>query len=57
MSEMVPRIRVFLSSPGDVADERELARQVIADLPYDPLLRSAVSFEIVAWDAPGAPGP
>lgn len=56
MSNTVPRIRVFLSSPGDVADERAMARQVIADLPYDPLLRSAVSFEIVAWDVPGAPG-
>jgi len=53
---MVPRIRVFLSSPGDLADERAMARRVIADLPYDPLLRSAVSFEIIAWDVPGAPG-
>jgi hypothetical protein len=47
-------IRVFLASPGDVADERALARQVLERLPYDPLLRGQVTIEPVAWDQPGA---
>lgn len=50
-------MRIFLSSPGDVADERALALQVIEQLPYDPLLRSKVTFEVVAWDKPGAGTP
>ena len=47
-------LRVFLASPGDVADERALARQVLDQLPYDPLLRGKIGFEVVAWDQPGA---
>src|SRR6266568_1480661 len=30
-------LRVFVSSPGDVASERALARKVVEQLPYDPL--------------------
>ncbi|MBL8527364.1 MAG: SUMF1/EgtB/PvdO family nonheme iron enzyme [Burkholderiales bacterium] len=48
------RLRVFLASPGDVSNERSLAREVLGQLPYDPLLRGKVEFEIVAWDQPGA---
>ena len=51
------RLRVFLASPGDVADERALARQVLERLPYDPLLRGQVVIEAVAWDQPGAGAP
>ncbi|MCI5210757.1 MAG: hypothetical protein D3910_18665 [Candidatus Electrothrix sp. ATG2] len=35
-------LTVFLGSPSDVSDERQLARKAIADLPYDPLLRDKV---------------
>lgn len=56
MSDRVRLVRVFLSSPSDVADERALARQTLQDLNYDPLLRGAVTFEAVAWDSLGAPG-
>jgi hypothetical protein len=46
-------IRVFLSSPGDVADERALARRLLKEeLPYDRLLRGRVTFEVVSWDDP-----
>ena len=42
-------LRVFLSSPGDVADERALARRVLKDeLPYDPFLRGQVTFDAVS---------
>lgn len=50
-----PRVhlRVFLSSPGDVADERGLALTVVDRLQYDPFLRGRVTFEAVAWDMAG----
>ena len=45
--------RIFLSSPEDVSDERNLARRLIKeDLPYLPAFRGRVSFEVVAWDDP-----
>src|SRR5262249_29526437 len=51
-------VRVFLSSPGDVTDERALARCLFKDeLPSDPLLRGNVSFDVVSWDDPAAPTP
>ena len=54
----LPRfVRVFLSSPGDVADERALALKVIEQLPYDPLLRGRVMIEVVAWDKEGGGTP
>ena len=51
-------LRVFLSSPGDVSDERALARRFLKEeLPYDPLLRGRVFFQVVSWDDPPAPTP
>jgi hypothetical protein len=50
-------LRIFLASPGDVADERTLARRVLEQLPYDPLLRGMITIETVAWDQPGAGTP
>jgi Domain of unknown function (DUF4062) len=51
-------IRVFLSSPGDVSDERSLARKIIKDeLSYDPFLKNRVKLEIVSWDDPSSPAP
>ncbi len=47
-------IRIFLSSPGDVGDERTLALQVIEQLGYDTGLEDKVTFKVVAWDKPGA---
>jgi hypothetical protein len=45
-------LRVFLSSPQDVREERGIAARVLTRLPYDPFLRSRVTLEIVAWDGP-----
>jgi HEAT repeat protein len=47
------RLRVFLSSPGDVVEERAAATRIVEDLQYDPLLRGRVSFELVSWDRTG----
>ncbi len=51
------QLRIFLASPGDVADERALALNVIGTLPYDPFLRGKVALDAVAWDKPGAGTP
>ncbi|MET8762632.1 hypothetical protein [Lentzea sp. NPDC004782] len=51
------RIRVFRSSPGDVADERAVALEVLDRLAYEPALRGRVAIEVVAWDEPGAGAP
>jgi hypothetical protein len=49
-------LRIFLSSPGDVGDERRLARELIKnELPYDPFIRDKATLEIVSWDDPHAP--
>ena len=46
-------VRVFLSSPGDVADERAAARRLLKEeLPYDRLLQGRITFEVVSWDDP-----
>jgi hypothetical protein len=48
-------LKIFLSSPGDVAEERELARRLLKDeLPYDPLLRGRITFDVFSWDDPAA---
>jgi hypothetical protein len=47
-------LRVFLSSPGDVTDERALAREVIERLESERAHRDRLRLEIVAWDKPGA---
>lgn len=49
-------LRFFLSSPGDVADERTFAQQVIEqELPKDPLVRGQITCEAMRWDDPAAP--
>ncbi|HEV8568129.1 MAG TPA: HEAT repeat domain-containing protein, partial [Actinoplanes sp.] len=51
------RVRLFVSSPGDVGDERGVARQVIDGLGYEPGLRGRAEIEVVAWDRPGGGAP
>lgn len=56
MSPDLIHLRIFLSSPGDVADERTFAQQVIEqELPKDPFLREKITCEVVRWDDPNAP--
>jgi hypothetical protein len=53
-----PHLRVFLSSPGDVADERGLARRLLKEeLAYERQFRDRVTFDVVSWDDPAAPTP
>ena len=46
-------LRIFIASPGDVAEEREIARTVIQELPSDPQLHDKITTDPVAWDGPG----
>lgn len=50
-------IRVFLSSPGDVAEERRLAIDTMRALEDSPLLRDRVNLQVIAWDDPVASAP
>ncbi|MGV9365634.1 nSTAND1 domain-containing NTPase [Amycolatopsis sp. NPDC003731] len=51
------RVRVFLSSPGDVRDERAIALDVLDQLRYDEELRGRADFEVIAWDRGGSGTP
>ena len=44
-------IRIFLASPGDVKDERKLARKAISKIAADPYYKN-LNIEEVAWDKP-----
>ena len=46
-------IRVFISSPADVAHERALALEVLERLSLDPLLKDRVVIDIDTWERPG----
>lgn len=48
-------VRVFLSSPGDVADERALARQVLSRLRKKHRYKGRIQIEEVSWDDPENP--
>jgi hypothetical protein len=50
-------LRVFISSPGDVAEERRAAREIVASLPRRALLRGRVTMDTVSYDDPDAPSP
>ena len=48
-------VRVFLSSPSDMAAERSAATEVLDGLPREAAWRGLVTIEVVSWDAPLAP--
>ncbi len=50
-------LRVFLASPGDVAEERRLALEILDRLPDDPVFRDKITLRTIAWDKPGAGTP
>lgn len=48
---LVRQLRIFLSSPGDVAEERKIARHLVKDVfSVHPFIRGRASFDIVSWD-------
>ena len=50
-------LKLFLSSPGDVVEERRLAVDTVRALEDSPLLRERVNLIVVAWDDPVAGSP
>jgi hypothetical protein len=50
-------LRIFLSSPGDVAEERGAARSLLDELPRRPWARGRITIETIAWDDPLASTP
>ncbi len=46
----VRHFKIFLSSPGDVAEERYITRKLIEDLQYTSRYRGRVTLEVVAWE-------
>ena len=52
--EQAPVVRIFLSSPGDAADERKIARELIeGELQKHPSYRH-LKLVAIAWDHPDA---
>lgn len=47
-------LHIFLSSPGDVSRERQLAQEVIDRIQSERAYRDRLKLEVVAWDKPGA---
>jgi len=50
----VPLIRLFLSSPGDVYEERAIVHEEIETLINRPTFREKIAFRVIAWDKKGA---
>jgi hypothetical protein len=48
----VKTVRIFLSSPCDVATEREQARDLLLGLARGPFVRGRVHIDVVSWDDP-----
>ena len=48
-------VRIFLSSPGDVAAERNQVRELLLGLARGPFVRGRVLIDVVSWDDPHAP--
>ncbi len=46
----ITQIRVFLSSPSDVAEERKIVREVINSFSERARFRDTVKFHIIAWE-------
>jgi len=46
-------IKIFLSSPGDCAKERQAAHEVVGKLNDDPLVKRFATLGVVAWDWQG----
>ena len=54
-SQAQQRVRLFLASPGDVAEERSQVEQVTKQLGNEDRYRDAINLQIIGWDQPGMP--
>jgi len=49
-----PTLQIFVSSPGDVAEERNAAFEIIDKIGSDPNLRDRVTLKAIGWDRPSS---
>jgi len=54
MSRHILKLSIFLSSPGDVATERKIAREILDSLKDDPFIKDKATIEVIAWEAPAS---
>ena len=47
--------RIFISSPGDVAEERRMVREALQRLNKDAFVRGQIAIDVVTWDDPEGP--
>ncbi len=52
-SAQLQPFRIFLASPGDVQDERRLAKKVIDQISHEVSFRDRLDIKVVSWDQPG----
>jgi len=50
MPKQIPYLNVFLSSPGDVAEERAIALKIMKRIPNRFSFKGRVALNIIAWD-------
>lgn len=50
-------LKIFISSPGDVVAERDLARKLVQALPRTAPYRGKITTDAIAYDDPDAPSP
>jgi hypothetical protein len=50
MSNTITPVRVFISSPGDLAAEREVVKEVLAELDRSPVFRDRYKLIPYAWE-------
>jgi hypothetical protein len=49
-------VRVFLASPGDVAEERKIAREVLEEVNHTAARDRRMVFQVQGWDSDSYPG-
>lgn len=54
MPDKIPYLRIFISSHGDVNDERKIALDVVEQLIYRPTFRGKAAFRVNVWGKHGA---
>ena len=52
----VKLLKVFIASPGDVAKERDVLREVIDDLNRSLALEKGVMLQAIGWETDARPG-
>ncbi len=55
--QTIRQLDIFVSSPDDVGDERNAAREIVDRLNADPEWRDILTLKAHFWDAPTAPVP